>query len=237
MLEQEFGYKPPIPDDQRKEYENALMRVERWKGGHWRKDLSENDWDHVRGMFRLLSDINNSCPTLSSEVNMEDVQHMIYIHDAGEIIVGDLTHDRDDYDALYPRWKSREHAAVRLMTRRIEEKEVMFKARSLYKRYATKKPDDKEALLTDFIDKLQGLRFGFENAFNGRGMRKGNREMQFNHAFGLIIHPIKPLIQLVTPTSQSALRTFLRTELKSLSKFGYKREYASYVKNLDATLR
>ena len=166
MMEREFGYKPPIPDKLRAQYETALHEILRWKNGNWTDNIYETDMDHVLRMFFILSDINKSCPTLSSEVSMEDVRHMIYIHDAGEIIVGDLTHNRDDYGALYPRWKSREHAAVRLITRKIEDKEVMLKARSLYTRYAAKKPDDKEALLTDFIDKLQGLRFGFENVFN-----------------------------------------------------------------------
>lgn len=237
MLEREFGYKPPITKDLQKQYEAALMGVQRWKGGLWREDISENDWDHVRDMFGVLSDINKSCPALSFEVNMEDVKHMIYLHDAGEIIVGDLTHNRDDYDVLYPRWKSKEHAAVRLTTKKIKDKEVMRKTRNLYTRYTAKKTDDKEALLTDFIDKLQGLRFGFENVFNGKGMRRENREMQFNHAVELIIHPIKSLLQSVTPPSQSALRTFLQDELQRLSSFGYRREAASYIKNLDIILQ
>lgn len=199
MLEREFGYKPPIPKDLQRQYETALHGVLRWKNGNWADNIYETDMDHVLRMFYILSDINKNCPTLSSEVNMEDVQHMIYLHDGGEILVGDLTHGRDDYDVVYPKWKKREHAAFRLITRKVEDQEVRLKARRLYTRYTAKRPDDKEALLTDFVDKLQGLRFGFENVFNGREMKRGSREMQFNHAVALIIPPIKPLLQLLTP--------------------------------------
>lgn len=237
MLEREFGYKPPIPEDQQMQYEAGLHGVLRWKNGNWADNIYETDMDHVAGMFVILEDLNRVCPTLPTDFNLEAVQHMIYIHDGGEILVGDLTYNREDYHTVYDRWKSRERAAFRLLTTQITDEKIKREARQLYTRYISKKHDDKEALLTDFIDKLQGSRFGFRNVFNGRGMRKGTRDMHFNRTVELMTHPIKPLLQLVTPSMQAGLLTFFGAELERLSRFGYRREAFPYIRRLDSILK
>lgn len=241
MLERDFGYKPPIPDSQRKEYEAALMRVQRWKSGNWREDILENDWDHVRSMFKILSDINKACPGLFSEVDKPTVEHMIYIHDVGEIAVGDLPYDIDNYDALRPQHKRKEDILARWMIRsRIEDRQIRSHVLKLYSRYIAQKEDDKEALLVEFVDKLQGLRFGFENVFNAKElkMNSANRQMRFNrtlHKF--LVPPLKSLLKLVSPETQDDLKAFLRSELEGFSESGYQKEAAPYIENLDAILR
>ena len=237
MLEREFGYKPPIPEDLQRQYEATLDGVLRWKNGNWADNVYETDMDHVAGMFVILEDLNRVCPTLPTDFNLETVQHMIYIHDGGEILVGDLTRNREDYHTVYDRWKNREHAAFRLLTTQITDEKIKQTARQLYTKCTSKKHDDKEALLTDFIDKLQGSRFGFRNVFNGRGMNKRTREMHFNRSVELMIPPIKPLLQLVTPPMQVGLLTFFGAELERFSRFGYRREAAPYIRNLDAILK
>jgi len=234
MLERELGYKPPIPEDLQRQYETALHGVLRWKNGNWADNVYETDMDHVLRMFFILSDINHACPTLSLDVDIPTTQHMIYIHDAGETDrrVGDLTHGRDDYETIYPRWKNREHAAFRLLTRRIEDPDIKFEARKLYRRCVTKSEDDNEAQLTDLIDKLQGARFGFEHVFNGQYLKEEVRQTHMHRTVRLLSRPITTLLELVSPPAQSELRDFLRSEFDRFAECGYDNEIA----NLNAIL-
>lgn len=239
MLEREFGYKPPIPEDLQRQYETALHGVLRWKNGNWADNIYETDMDHVAGMFVILEDLNNFCPTLSSDINKKTVQDMICMHDGGEILVGDLTHGRDDYDIVYSRWKKREHAAFRLLTQKIEDPELRNIARMLYKRYVTQDSNDKEALLTKLIDVDQGLRFGYPHVFNGREdiMTEEEREMRFSRNMELLSRPTKPLLRLISPSAQTELKYFLTQELERFSQYGYQEEAAPYIRNLDAILK
>jgi len=238
MLERDFGYRPPISDELRILYEAHLDQTYRWKGGNWRKDIVETDWQHVYSMFEVLQDLNKTCPTLSSDVDIQTVQHMIYVHDQGEISVGDLTHNRHDYAAQYGEWKRKEYIAGKWQLRKIKDRDIRLKATELYDRCFNIRDYDKEALLTDFIDKIQGSRFGFRNVFHhGKGVRKANREMQFNHTVELLAKPVKPLLKLVSPSTQEGLKNFLREELERFSQYGYIREAAPYVKNLSLILR
>lgn len=237
MLET-FGYKPPIPEDLQKQYESALRKVRRWQNGKWADNIYETDMDHVAGMFVILSDIQRQCPTLGSDIDIPTVKDMIYIHDGGEIHerVGDLPHNTEGYELIHDDWKSREHAAFRLFTKKIEDPDIRLKVRKLYTRCVTKAKDDKEALFTDFIDKLQGSRFGFKNVFNGKHMKQASRQIQFNHTSELLTTPLKPLLQLVTPSTKIDLTNFLREELVKFSTFGYRKEAQPYIQNLSAIL-
>lgn len=238
MLERYFGYKPPIPEDLRNQYETALHGVERWKNGNWADNIKETDWDHVIGMFSVLSDIKKACPTLSFEVDIPTVEHMIYIHDLGEIEAGDLTHNRHDYHDVYDAWKRREQISGKWIIRRnAKDRDIRIQAMEFFDRYSQKRDDDKEALLTDLIDKIQGSRFGFKNVFHGRRMIKAQREMQFNHTIELITKPTKPLLKLVSPSTQVDLKKFLAEELERFSQYGYKKEATPYIRNLEAILQ
>lgn len=237
MLERDFGYKPPIPKGLQEKYETALSIVQRWRGGNWKDDIHETDWRHVVGMFGVLKDINEACPTLLSEVDRKTVEHMIYVHDIGEIIKGDLTHNRDDYDFVYGKWKRKERIAGKWLIRKIEDRDIKMQAMKLYERCMPPQPEDKEALLTDFIDKIQGARFGFEDVFHGRRMKMAQRQSQFNHTVELLTAPLKPLLQLISETSQDDLKPFLQSELERFSRYGYKREAVRYIKNLGVILQ
>lgn len=237
MLERYFGYKPPISEDLQRKYESALHGVLRWKNGNWADYIYETDLDHVAGMFFILSEIKQSCLDLSSDIDIATVEHMIYIHDAGEVIVGDLTYGRDDYTRIHDKWKNKERAAFRLLTQQIEDEELKRESRRLYQRYILKRKDDKEALLTDFIDKDQGARFGFRNVFHGRGMNMETRQIHFNRSVKLITSPIRPLLQLVSQDTQTGLKNFLAGELERFSQYDYRLEATLYIKKLNAILQ
>ena len=237
MLERYFGYKPPVPKELQTRYEAALHQVLRWRNGNWDDAIHETNWHHVIDMFRVLEDINKSCPTIFFEIDRKTVQHMIFVHDAGEIIKGDLTHNRSDYGFVYDEWKRKELTAGKWLMRKIEDRYIRTQAMKLYERCMSPQPEDKEALLTDFTDKVQGSRFGFRNVFHGKGMTRANREMQFNHTMQLLTKPAKPLLKLVSPDTQEGLKSFLAEELERFSQYGYKREAALYIKKLSFILQ
>lgn len=242
MLERQ-AYIPPIPDQLRQKYEAALGQVLRWKNGNLADNISETDMEHVTRMFFILEDLKNRSPTLSSDVDIPTVEHMIYIHDAGEIIVGDLVHNRDDYNLVRNKWKRREKRAFVLLTLFcIKDENTRTQARQLYERFTTvqefqQEASDKEALLAEFIDKDQGLRFGYQHAFNGKGMNRQTREMHMNHAIGLVQKPTNALLKLVSTPTQEDLKNFLKDEIMRFSTYGYQREAAYYLKNFDAYFR
>ena len=126
---------------------------------------------HVRIRFgsckryaSYFEDIGHQFIHIPSEVNFTTVSHMIYIHDAGEM-AGDLTHSHPNYDEVRPRVKRREVAAFRLLSRSLEDEPTKTAVRDLYRRVHAKSPEDKEAQLTDYIDKVQAVRFGLINVF------------------------------------------------------------------------
>lgn len=241
MLEREFGYKPPIPESLQSEYETALSKVVRWKTGDWEDSNRETDMDHIAGMFIVLEDLNGHCPTLYSNIDLEVVKHMMYVHDAGEIAVDDLAYDIDNYDVLRPEHKRKEYILARWMIKtHVEDRQIRSKALRLYERYIAQRNDDKEALLAEFIDKLQGARFGFKNKFNARatGMKAVDRKIRFDRTVQkFLVLPLKPLLKCVSPETQDSLKTFLKGELESFSTFGYQKEATPHIENLDAILQ
>jgi 5'-deoxynucleotidase YfbR-like HD superfamily hydrolase len=229
MLEQYYGYRPPIPDDLRERYEQELTNVLRWKNGNWRENIYENNWQHVSGMFSILNTVTVSSNTLSSDIDIPTVQDMIYAHDLGEILGGDLTHNREDYNEIRNRWKKREFLLGLHLLKRIEDPDIRKQAKDLYRRCFYPQDYDKEALLTEFIDKLQGSDFGFNNVFHGKGMTQAAKQSQFNRTFGLLTTPLTPLFSLVSEDTRVDLTNYLLQKLESFATFGYKKEAAPYI--------
>lgn len=234
MTERFRKYAPPISPDLRNQYESALANEFRWKNGFLFSDREESDLDHVDAMLRIHDEVSYKYPLIFSEVDGEDVSHMIYIHDAGEILAHDLSHSVPNYDAIRTQWKRRERAAFRLLTRdHIDDIELRAYVRGLYKRYEEKNPDDKQAHYVQFIDKLQALRFGAVNVFPARKLRmQAERLSQVNHIYGLIIKPSQSLFPLLSEGAQDELLKFTDIELLTLRENGYRASEVDPYRNL-----
>lgn len=216
-----------LPEPLRRDYERALRGVLRWEKGIFLPDVPETDMDHVNGMLNTFSEIEKSCPLLAKSVRRNTVRNMIYIHDAGEIINGDLTHLDPDYNKKRDKHKRKE--------------QLKTKIGNLYQRAIAKKDTDGEALLTDLIDKAQGSRFGFEHVFPGSKIKKNEprRQMLMNHAVEIIAKPAGLLIKLFrkNPSVQKEILQFCQGEIKFYTKFGYQKEAKPYLDKISSLLR
>lgn len=223
-----------LPKPLRREYERALRGVPRWKNGIFLPDVPETDMDHVNGMLNIFNEIEKSCPLLTQSVRRDTVRNMIYIHDAGEIINGDLAHLDPDYNKKHDKHKRKEHLGFRLiLLGRITDAQLRTKIGNLYQRVIAKKDTDKETLLTDLIDKAQGNRFGFEHVFPGSKLAKDKpiRQMQMNHAIEIISKPANCLIKIFreNPLVQIEILKFCQREIEFYAKSGYKKEARMYL--------
>lgn len=223
MSERFYKYSPPIPKELKRDYEVALDSELRWLGGVQFSDREESDLAHVASMFGIHDENSYRYPSLFAEVDSEETHHMIYLHDAGEILAHDMSHTVPNYDALRQKRQRRESAAFRLLTKKyIHDIELRAYARKLFTRYETKSPDDKLAQYVQLLDKAQATRFGAVFVFPARKLRtQSERQQQANHIFELYIVPATHLSPLVSGGAQEELMEFMDNELLSLRKNGY----------------
>ncbi len=238
MNEHFRNYTPPISENLRMQYEEALALEQRWLNGLQITLRPENDLEHVAEGFAIFGQMQHTHPRLASSVNVQEFSDMFYLHDGGEIIAHDLTHSHPEYDLLRPKIKRRERAAIRFLTGEyIEDPVLRDYIRGLYTRYENPEPSDREAHMAHLIDKVQAQRFGLEYVFNGRRMSKAQRLQQLNHNFGLIIPPARSLLAAVEPPAQEELRDFVSNELKQFMRYGYwKSETEYYVRQAEELL-
>lgn len=228
-------YTPPISDGLRETYEGALSRVPRWQDGLLVSSRDESDLEHVEDCLGILEEIKDRYVHIPSEVNSTTVGHMLYVHDGGEILAGDLAHTHPNYDLLKPQIKRREKAAFRLLTRQIPDAPVRTLARDLYRRCEERRPGDKEAHLADLIDKDQAVRFGIRHVYNGGAIRNRQfRDMHLNHSIGVLLKPARMLLaSLDSPYAKAEAVNFVEQEIRNFTMYGYRAaEIRPYVETL-----
>lgn len=224
MSERFYQYNPPISKELKRDYETALDSELRWLGGVQFSDCPESDLAHVNSMFGIHDENSYKYPSLFSEVDSEETHHMIYLHDAGEILAHDMSHTVPNYDALRIKRQKREAAAFRLLTKNyIHDIELRTYARKLFTRYETKNPDDKISQYVQILDKVQATRFGAVFVFPARKLRtQSERQQQANHIFELHIGPATHLASLISEDAQEELMEFMDNELLTLRENGYR---------------
>jgi 5'-deoxynucleotidase YfbR-like HD superfamily hydrolase len=222
--ERSGNYRPPISQDLRKKYESLLSQTMRWENGLLDSNTPESDLEHVAGMLEVLEEMKQRFVHIPNEVNFTTVAHMIYLHDAGEILAGDLNHSHPEYHDLKPKVKKRERAAFRLLSRSIEDKPTRDLARQLYERINRKDSDDKEAHLADFIDKDQAVRFGLNNIFPAEALENENkRSIQLNYTIALLLNPGEAFVRSLTSDhSKNEAIKFIKEEIENFKHKGYK---------------
>jgi 5'-deoxynucleotidase YfbR-like HD superfamily hydrolase len=106
-------------------------------------------------MERLLLNICITSPSLGEEIDTAKVRLMIRLHDAGEILMGDLPPSVDDPRARQQKARG-EPLAVTMLTQHLAEP-VQSELRQLHHLYEVR--SGKEALLTKWLDIVQGNDF------------------------------------------------------------------------------
>lgn len=220
LLLEPFPYAPLIPASLHNQYVARLASVERWIGSDFCPDTTETDYDHLLGMFKISHELRGR-PILASSVNFEEVDHMIYVHDGGEILVGDLAIGRPDYFQIHDKFKRRERAAVRYLLNRIPDPNAKQLLRTYSRRYEEASQDDNEALMTHLIDKLQAGRFGLDHVFSGSVLGEEVGGPIIDRNYNKIVNYFNSLRNNLPLEATSDLSLFMKDELEQVSANGY----------------
>ena len=194
--------------------------------GHTISRVPESLLDHTTGMQRIRRYAMRRFPVFTGNIDMIASGETMEVHDDGEMIVGDLALSRKDVTPqIIARWKHREKAAFRLMTRDYlkDDPQLKQQARDAYQKYQVldpNKPEDyKVGLFAHLIDKVQASRFGMVNVFehdsdevNDCGMRSLKNILKFTY----------PLLEVLQDeTAKAELVTFVTEEIKKFKKHGF----------------
>lgn len=227
-----IAFEPPIPDPVRIAYETGLHRIMRWEGIILKPDMPESDLEHVGEMFAMHDQNQLDRPEILYGMNDGDIRSMIYLHDAGEIVVGDLARDREYYSEVVTLWKRKESLGFHMLLRHIPDKDVRDYARNIYRRYHEKALIDRETHYVDLLDKLQALRFGRSHVFPGKRLKSvASQQQQFSNVFSLIMPPAMRLAVVSTPLVQEAVQSYIREELSQSGATGYRDEIVNFYQN------
>lgn len=227
LLLEPLPYSPLIPTSLHNQYAAGLASVERWVGNDFCPDTTETDYDHVLVMFKISQELRGR-PILASAVDFDVVDHMIYVHDGGEVLVGDLALGRPDYSRVRGGFKRRERAALRYLIGRIPDKNTKQVLRSYAQRYEEESGDDNEALMTHFIDKIQAVRFGLEHVFNGHNLGETAGGPVIDRNFKKLEFPVTMLVAHLSSGAQGEFSSFVRGELKKVRDHGYPTKALEY---------
>lgn len=226
MNERFRNYNPPISRELRQKHEQALANEFRWLNGMQASEKPESDLEHIDDMFEKNHTVSTKYPNLHSQVSSDDLPHMIYIHDTGELIAHDLSHSVPDYELLKPKIKRQEAAAFRYLTREyISDIELRAYARLLHKRFELANPNDKTALWAKILDWAQATDFGSKYVFPARKLRtRAERQQEVNHIYGLQTAHSTNLIRLIDGNAQDELIEFLDEHFMMLRENGYRQD-------------
>ena len=193
--------------------------------GHTISRVRESLLDHTIGMQKIRRYAMRRFPVFTGNINMIASSETIEVHDDGEMIVGDLALSRKISDKDKARWKHRERAAFRLMTRDYLKDDAQLKqqARDAYQRYQVldlNEPEDyKVGLFAHLVDKVQAARFGIINVFehdsdeiDENGMSSLKNILKFTY----------PLLEVLPDeTAKVELISFVTEEIKRYRKHGF----------------
>lgn len=196
-------YTPPISPELNARYRDALAKVLRWQGGTLLAATEETNLGHVDSCLHISSKIEGENPYLAQDIDFAIVNDMIYLHDAGEIITEDLCLSRPDYDAVKNGHKRREKAAMRYLTRHIDDPQTRRIVDQLARRYNQNSQTDPEALMTRLIDKIQALDFGLTHVYPSP--KTNEEKVHVARAVRLIESVASPLSQIVSAGAKREL--------------------------------
>ncbi len=202
----------------------GLNRVYRWIGGLTPSRAEESDLSHVESIFKIDQEIKDNFPMLGAEINLERVKFMHYVHDDGELIVGDLVRSIPNYDQVRQGHKQREEEGYYLLVDRyIKDPALKQEAISAYQEYLGK--ETPESLLANLLDKIQGIRFALQNVFDMNKAQNPEERAKYlrqaRASVELIFQFATPLRAMLSPKASGELVTFLQLEFGRYRTAGY----------------
>lgn len=159
---------PGVPTELDYRFCRGMNIVYRWKGSLTPSIMTESNLDHMRGMLELLDEVIEKYPAITSNMDIGAVRKMIYVHDMGELITGDLVLSRPDYEQVKTDWKKREEKGTHRLINKYLKKYPPLAGEVVhyYNRYTHYDRNDKEAIFTHLLDKVQPVRFGLKYVYS-----------------------------------------------------------------------
>lgn len=213
---------PQIPQQLVEDYEKALAEKQRWINAATPSAKPETDLEHVEATLEIIDEVEVSYRTLASVLDFNLIRGMDVVHEVGEIVMGDLARSNPEYDRIKPRHKRKEKVAARgLLRKYIEDPDIQQKAIALYDQYASRKPDDPNALFFNLIDKIQAVRFGLDHVFNNTDFPRESRLRHAAFSIGLIFQFANPLLDILRGEAKGDLVKFLQVEFGRYIQGGF----------------
>jgi 5'-deoxynucleotidase YfbR-like HD superfamily hydrolase len=156
-----------VPETLKVLYKYHMRHINRWEGGPQRSLIPETNLDHVEAMHALAESVRSSYSTLAEKLDWDSIADMIDVHDGGEIGPGDLDRSDLEYENKVKRHKRREHLTFLFGSRRIADPNLRNDVLTTYWRFIKPEPSDIESNFAHLLDKVQALRFGIDNVFEG----------------------------------------------------------------------
>jgi hypothetical protein len=219
---------PQAPASLVKTRKRVLAKTLRWiidDEGLTISRVTESLLGHYRSMHAIENEVRQRFPVFSNKIDMLASAETIEVHDDGEMIVGDLALSREIPDEDRVRWKHRERAAFRLMTRDYlgDEPQLKQQVRTAYQRYQVLDPekleDYKIGLFAHLVDKVQAARFGMVNVF-----KQGTEKPEENGIRSLenILKFTFPLLEVLPDkAARTELVTFVTEEIERFGAHGF----------------
>lgn len=220
-------------------YEERLHEVKRW-GRNASQDYGDNsylpiregfeesDLEHTCGMLQILQDLRDTLVYLPQEISVRDATIMIILHDSGEIVVGDVPGygvERQNQKNK-KRKKIEPKAAEKFILEKVQDEEIREEFRRLYHRFQGQAPGDREAILTKWLDKLQGTTFvGVKNVFDFKSAGQTRPSQRLvNHvsdALDVVVATTITLARACTPYARREVLGFAHGEIGKFNSLGY----------------
>lgn len=221
-----------IPRELTGRYEIGLDSILRGQAeNHWpfNRHFQETDWMHTLDMVKMISGIRARFPNLTTEIDLNEATIQAYIHDGGEIYVGDVPArgpQRESADGQ--RRKRLEPICVtRCLIPQIPNPSLKNRISRSYNRFMFQDPNDKEAVFVRLMDKAQGTTAAGARFLFGRYKYEGFSEPteglneHVTITLKTMMETATHLKSIISPASQRELSVFVNEELTVLQDLGY----------------
>jgi hypothetical protein len=211
-----------MTDELHQRFGRGLLKIIRW--GEKASGLLDKDTDlhHVEGCLDIADEIENKYPVFSRAIDMTAVRTMIYMHEAGELIAGDLSLSDPDYTNKFATWRIEEEKGFdRLIEKYIQDPVMKETVRKLHLRYENRDTNDPDVMLAHLIDMIQGTRFGLKAVFTNIGEARESVDQILKYSI--------PLHESIPTVSKIDFEEFIEGEINNYRDYGFPRVWAEGV--------
>ncbi len=192
-----------------------------------RPGFSESVLEHAADMLVLYEDLLRK-PVVRKEFSIGSVTYMTIFHDCAEYTGGDApctgpTRESEHWTKM----KEHEREEGIIFIAEIPDPSVREEMESYYRRYLKHAANDKEVLLTCFLDKLQGTtRTGVDNVFDYQaiGLEKPHHKLvdHIRDTLAIVNNSAISLIRAVSPEVQQVIFDYTFVGIDRFKQIGFK---------------